>query len=255
MIDVDALAEHVEVEVGDQRRHLDRGRRRRRSSPVISQSIHTSLFVHDGPPYFAPCVGRPLRVDSASPHMVGGVKDWFGLVARLVTGGVWIVGGRLKLPDPADSVRAVRAYDLLPEAVVPTVGHLLPVARDRRRPVPRAGPAGARRRRGVGAALRWPSSSGSRAPGRAGCQIECGCFGGGGEIPDAAAAYPGEIARDVGLLALSLWLVVRPASRLALDNVLFRTTPEPSTELTDDHPSDHEGRSLDGAEEELAQDR
>ena len=59
--------------------------------------------------------------------MVGGVKDWFGLVARLVTGGVWIAAGALKLPDPADSVRAVRAYDLLPEAIVPTVGHLLPV--------------------------------------------------------------------------------------------------------------------------------
>ena len=58
-----------------------------------------------------------------------------------------------------------------------------------------------------------------------GLSIDCGCFGGGGEIPDAAAKYPGEIARDVGLLALSLWLVVRPASRLALDNVLFRSTP------------------------------
>jgi hypothetical protein len=95
-----------------------------------------------------------------------------------------------------------------------------------------------------------------------GLSIECGCFGGGGEIPDAAAAYPGEIARDVGLLALSLWLVVRPRSRLALDNVLFRTAHEPSEPMTDhttdhtsDHTSDHEGRCLDGAEEELAQDR
>jgi uncharacterized membrane protein YphA (DoxX/SURF4 family) len=55
------------------------------------------------------------------------VRDWVGLLARVVTGGVWIVAGALKLPDPAASVRAVRAYDLLPEAVVPTVGHLLPV--------------------------------------------------------------------------------------------------------------------------------
>ena len=44
-----------------------------------------------------------------------------------MVGGVWIVAGALKLPDPAASVRAVRAYDLLPESVVPTVGHLLPV--------------------------------------------------------------------------------------------------------------------------------
>ena len=33
----------------------------------------------------------------------------------------------LKLLHPAESVRAVRAYDLLPEAIVPAVGHLLPV--------------------------------------------------------------------------------------------------------------------------------
>ena len=55
------------------------------------------------------------------------MREWFGLVARLVTGGVWLVAGALKLPEPAESVRAVRAYELLPEAVVPTVGHLLPV--------------------------------------------------------------------------------------------------------------------------------
>ncbi len=55
------------------------------------------------------------------------MKEWIGLVARLVTGGVWLVAGALKLPDPAASVRAVRAYDLLPESVVPLVGHTLPV--------------------------------------------------------------------------------------------------------------------------------
>ena len=48
---------------------------------------------------------------------------WFLLAARLLVGGVWVVAGALKLPDPAASVRAVRAYDLLPEAIVPTVGH------------------------------------------------------------------------------------------------------------------------------------
>ena len=86
-----------------------------------------------------------------------------------------------------------------------------------------------------------------------GLSIDCGCFGGGGEIPDAAAKYPGEIARDVGLLALSLWLVVRPASRLALENVLFSsTTDRPTTTPTTN--TDDEG-SLDGAEEDLAQDR
>ena len=52
---------------------------------------------------------------------------WVGVVARLVVGGVWVAAGLLKLPDPTESVRAVRNYQLLPEAVVPLVGHALPV--------------------------------------------------------------------------------------------------------------------------------
>ena len=186
--------------------------------------------------------------------MVGGVKDWFGLVARLVTGGVWIAAGALKLPHPADSVRAVRAYDLLPEAIVPTVGHLLPVVEIVIGLCLVLGVL-VRGASVVSALLFLAFIIGISSAWARGLSIECGCFGGGGEIPDAAAAYPGEIARDVGLLALSLWLVVRPASRLALDNVLFRTAHDPSTDPTTDHTSDHEGRCLDGAEEELAQDR
>src|SRR6476659_6918051 len=50
-----------------------------------------------------------------------------GVLARVVVGAVWIVAGVLKLPDPNENVRAVRAYQLLPESVVPVVGHGLPV--------------------------------------------------------------------------------------------------------------------------------
>lgn len=180
------------------------------------------------------------------------MKDWFGLVARLVTGGVWIVAGALKLPHPADSVRAVRAYDLLPEAIVPTVGHLLPVVEV---VVGLCLVLGVLVRGVslVSALLFLAFVIGISSAWARGLSIDCGCFGGGGEIPDAAATYPGEIARDLGLLALSVWLVVRPRSRLALDSVLF-TTPQDLDTAYDDHPTDGEG-SLDGAEEELAQDR
>ena len=58
--------------------------------------------------------------------MKGGVQEWFGTLARLLVGGVWLVAGAIKVPDGAESVRAVRAYRILPEAVVPTVGHVLP---------------------------------------------------------------------------------------------------------------------------------
>jgi uncharacterized membrane protein YphA (DoxX/SURF4 family) len=145
---------------------------------------------------------------------------WVGLIARLVTGGVWIVAGALKLPDPAASVRAVRAYDLLPEAVVPTVGYLLPVCEVI---------LGACLVLGVMTRVSGVLSSllfvafivGISAAWARGLQIDCGCFGGGGFDADATDKYPWEIARDVGLLALSLWLVWRPGTPYALDNFLF----------------------------------
>jgi hypothetical protein len=55
-----------------------------------------------------------------------------------------------------------------------------------------------------------------------GLSIECGCFGGGGSpAANAAAKYPWDIARDVGLLLLSVWLVWRPRSALSLDRRLL----------------------------------
>jgi uncharacterized membrane protein YphA (DoxX/SURF4 family) len=141
-------------------------------------------------------------------------------------------------------VRAVRAYDLLPEAVVPTVGQLLPVVEV---------VIGAclvlglltRAAAVVSALLFLAFIIGISSAWARGLSIECGCFGGGGRIPDAAEKYPGEIARDVGLLALSLWLVVRPRTRLALDALLFPSGRRDS----DRHDPQHPEGNLDGTEE------
>lgn len=148
------------------------------------------------------------------------MRDWVGLLARVVTGGVWIVAGALKLPDPAASVRAVRAYDLLPEAVVPTVGHLLPVVEVVVGVLLVLGlltrPAAV-----VSSLLFIAFIVGIASAWARGMSIDCGCFGGGGFDADARDKYPGEIARDVALLAASVWLVVRPSSRLSLDRRLL----------------------------------
>ena len=67
-----------------------------------------------------------------------------------------------------------------------------------------------------------------------GITIDCGCFGGGGYDPDAASKYPWEIARDVGLLALSAYLVWQGRTRLALDNLLFPQRSDPDTDADPD---------------------
>jgi uncharacterized membrane protein YphA (DoxX/SURF4 family) len=151
------------------------------------------------------------------------VKEWLGLLARLVTGGVWIVAGAIKLPDPAQSVAAVRAYQLLPSSIVPTVGQLLPVIEivvgvclvlgllTRGAAV-------------VSALLFIAFIIGIASVWARGINIDCGCFGGGGADPDAASSYPWEIARDAALLLASLFVAWLPSTRLALDNLLFRRT-------------------------------
>ncbi len=153
------------------------------------------------------------------------VKQWVGLLARLLAGGVWLVAGALKLPEPAESVRAVRAYDLLPESVVPTVGHLLPVLEVA---VGLCLVLGVLTRvvAAVSALLFLAFVVGIASAWARGLEIECGCFGGGGTRAGASSEYPLEIARDLGLLLLSCWLVVVDRTRLALDNFLFRAVPE-----------------------------
>jgi uncharacterized membrane protein YphA (DoxX/SURF4 family) len=143
---------------------------------------------------------------------------WAGLVARLVVGGVWIVAGWLKLPDPAESVRAVRAYDLLPESIVPTVGHGLPILEIVVGLMLVLG-AGTRVAAAVSLLLQVAFIIGIASAWARGLEIECGCFGGGGTAANASDKYPWEIARDVGLAVLSLLLCLFPRTALSVDRM------------------------------------
>ncbi|GAW52263.1 MULTISPECIES: MauE/DoxX family redox-associated membrane protein [unclassified Nocardioides] len=151
------------------------------------------------------------------------MKEWWGLLARVVAGGVWIVAGAIKLPDPAQSVAAVRAYDLLPASIVPTVGQLLPVVEI---VVGVCLVVGLLTRGAavVSALLFLAFVIGIASVWARGISIDCGCFGGGGADPDAASSYPWEIARDVALLVASVFAAWLPSTKLALDNLLFRRT-------------------------------
>ena len=144
-----------------------------------------------------------------------------GALARLVVGGVWVVAGILKLPDPAESVRAVRAYQLLPESVVPLIGHGLPVLEILVGVCLLTGLL-TRLTASLSVLMLTAFVVGIASAWARGLQIDCGCFGGGaGPTVNASAAYPWDIARDLGLLILSGGLVWRPRTPYAVDGWLL----------------------------------
>jgi uncharacterized membrane protein YphA (DoxX/SURF4 family) len=149
------------------------------------------------------------------------------VLARLVTGGVWIWAGAAKLSDPYGAVLAVRAYQLLPSGLATTVGHLLPTLEI----VVGAALVLGLLTRGaavISGLLFVAFIIGISSAWARGLQIDCGCFGGGGFDPDAASKYPWEIARDAALLLASVFLVFVRDTGPGLDRLLFRRTPAPT---------------------------
>lgn len=167
------------------------------------------------------------------------MTPWIGTAARLATGGVWLVAGAVKLPDPYESLSAVRAYEILPEAVVPLVGHTLPIVEVA---VGLLLILGLLTRFGAvaSAVLFAIFVAGIASVWMRGIEIDCGCFGGGGAKEGAFEEYPKEIARDVALMLASLWLVWRPRTRLALDNLLFRSLERDPERNDDGEPAQEE---------------
>jgi uncharacterized membrane protein YphA (DoxX/SURF4 family) len=147
---------------------------------------------------------------------------WLGTAARLLLGAVFVVAGALKLPDPAAAVRAVRAYRLLPEELVAPVAFGMPVLEIA---VGLALLAGVFVRTAAiaSAVLLIVFIAAVASAWARGLQIDCGCFGDGGEVGAGETAYGAEILRDLALLLAALGLARWPRSRLALGQTPHRT--------------------------------
>lgn len=149
-----------------------------------------------------------------------GTREWVATAARLLLAGIWLWAGLAKIGDPAASVRAVRAYRLLPEWLAQGVGYGLPFLELTLAALLLAGLA-TRVAAAVSALLLVVFLAGMISAAARGLQIECGCFGGGGDLAAGqSTAYTGEIARDAALLLVAVALLRWPRSRLALDNAV-----------------------------------
>ena len=143
------------------------------------------------------------------------------LVARLVLGGVLLAAGGLKVFKPTESANAVAAYKLMPTELAHLIGYALPwlevaialllifgiMVR------PAAVVSGVIMVVFIGAiASVWAR----------GMLIDCGCFGGGGEIDPSLASqvrrtYFIEIMRDLGLALTALYLYFFPYGKLSFE--------------------------------------
>lgn len=157
------------------------------------------------------------------------VRGWIGFVLRLGLAGILGWAGAIKLVEPNGAREAIIAYRVFPASWVDFLGWALP---------------------GVEVALalllliglftRWAALAtallmvgfivGIASVWIRGYSIDCGCFGGGGDISEEGKTwrYASEIGRDILFTAMALWLVKWPHTKLSLDG------PEPGAYRSDD---------------------
>lgn len=148
-------------------------------------------------------------------------RPWLGTLARLGLAGVWFAAGATKITDLAGSGRAVNAYRLMPFEVAEVVGAALPFVELALGALLLVGLA-TRLAAAASAALLAVYVAGVASAWARGLAIDCGCFGGGGDLAAGQSpSYGPEIVRDVAFLVLAAFLIVYPATRLSLDTRLM----------------------------------
>lgn len=155
------------------------------------------------------------------------VLDVIGVLARLGLAAVWLTSGYLKAVDPRETIVAVRAYQLLPESVVGVVAAVLPYLEIALGVLLLIGLA-TRLAAVLSAVVLVVFIAGVISAAARGLSIDCGCFGGGGDVQAGQTAYTAEILRDLGFLLLAGYLIFRPDTPGSIDRLVRRRTAEPA---------------------------
>lgn len=150
---------------------------------------------------------------------------WLGLLARLVLGGALLVAGGLKVGKPLTSARAVQAYEIFPYDVAAVIGYALPVVEVILGALLVLG-LFTRVSALLGTLLMLAFIAGIASAWARGLTIDCGCFGGGGQVAPEDTRYGTELLRDALFALCGLYVVVRPRTALSLDERLARPTPK-----------------------------
>ncbi len=144
-----------------------------------------------------------------------------GLLARLGLAAVFLTSGTVKALDPRETLVAVRGYRLFSSSVASAIAAVLPFLEIGVGLLLLVGMA-TRLAAVLGAVLLLAFIAGVISAAARGLSIDCGCFGGGGQVTTGATTYTLEILRDVGFLALAGWLIWRSETPLSVDGFVGR---------------------------------
>ena len=151
-------------------------------------------------------------------------NPWIGLVFRLVLAGVLLYAGSVKLLEPNGAREAIVAYRIFPGDLPTILGWALPI-----------GEVVLGILLLIGLFVRWAGLAtallmtafiaGIASVWARGYSIDCGCFGGGGDISGEGTTwrYSSEILRDLLFTGMGVWLVAWPGTRLAVQASRSRT--------------------------------
>jgi len=144
------------------------------------------------------------------------VFEWISTIVRLAMAGILIAAAIPKLSDIPQSIIAVRAYRILPEALVPFVGTVLPIFELVLATFLFLGLFTRI------AAIAWLAMMAAFMFGviwawANGYSIDCGCFGGGGDVAEGTTNYPVHMLERIGFVLLGTWLLLWPRTKLSLD--------------------------------------
>ncbi len=143
---------------------------------------------------------------------------WIGLLFRLVLAGILGYAGFVKIIEPDGARLAVLAYRVFPVEWTSFLGWALPATEIGLALLLLIG-LFTRWAAGVTALLMLGFIAGIISVWVRGYSIDCGCFGGGGDVSaeGVVTRYLTEIARDVIFAAMASWLVIRPCTKWSLD--------------------------------------
>ena len=163
-----------------------------------------------------------LDSDSDRELHATGNRVWgnpaIGLIFRLVLAGVLLYAGAIKMLEAHGARDAINAYRVFPPSWAPLLGYILPALEIGLGLLLLVG-LFVRVSALVTALLMLGFVAGISSVWVRGYSIDCGCFGGGGDISahGRAVRYSQEIARDMMFAGMGFWLFKWPRTLVSLE--------------------------------------